>query len=120
AEALYTAMKNEVLLAIHEAYAKARSAEHAVHIYETLIVPQAKQQVEVTLAAYEAGRTDFFSLLDAQRTLKDTQIAYHTFRADYERGLSDVRLAVGEAWEGGPSPRMERSRDDGEPTRTTP
>ncbi len=95
AEASYTEMKNEVLLAIHEAYSKVKTAEHGLLTYEQLILPQAKQQVEVALSAYQAGRADLLSLIDAQRMLKDAQIAYFRFMADYELGLSDLRLAVG-------------------------
>ena len=95
AEALYDEMKNEVLLAVHEADAKVKSAEHALEVYEQSVLPQAKQQVGVALAAYEAGRSDFLNLMDAQRMLKDAQIAYSRFQADYERGFSDLHLALG-------------------------
>ncbi len=98
AEALYDEMKNEVLLAVHEAYSKAKAAEYAVKTYETLVLPQAKQQVEVSLASYEAGRADFLSLIDAQRTFRDTQIAYYRVKADYELAMADLRLAVGGSW----------------------
>ncbi len=95
AEALYTEMKNEVWLAIHEADAQVAAAEHALRLYESSILPQAKQQVAVSLAGYEAGRTDFLTLIDAQRTLKETQMAYYQTAAEYELGLSNLRLAVG-------------------------
>ena len=95
AQALYTEMKNEVLLSVHEAYGAAASAQHALIEYEDVVLPQARQQVEVALAAYEAGRIDFLNLIDAQRMLKDAQIAYYKFKADYERALSNLRLAIG-------------------------
>ena len=95
AKAMYDQMKNEVLLAVHEAYAKAMSADHALTTYEQLTLPQAKQQVEVALAAYEAGRSDFLDLIDAQRMLKDIQLADYKARADYAVGLASLRLAVG-------------------------
>ena len=97
AEALYTEMKNEVWLAIHEAYAKVQTSEYALRNYETAILPQAKQQVEVALAAYQAGKADFLSLIDAQRTLKETQVAYYQVAAEHELGRSNLRLAVGES-----------------------
>ena len=84
-----------MLLAVHEADAKVTSSEHALEMYEQSVLPQAKQQAEVAFAAYEAARSDFLNLIDAQRMLKDAQIAYYKFRADYDRGLSDLRLAVG-------------------------
>ena len=95
AEAQYLEMKNEVLLAVHEAYATAASAQHGLLQYEQVILPQARQQVDVAFASYEAGRTDFLNLIDAQRMLKDAQMAYYKLKADYERGLSNLRLAIG-------------------------
>ncbi len=95
AAALYTEMQNEVWLAIHEAYAKVQVSAYALRNYDTAILPQAKQQVEVAFAAYQAGRADFLSLIDAQRTLKETQIAYYQVAAEYAMGWSNLRLAVG-------------------------
>ncbi|MGH7198452.1 MAG: TolC family protein [Candidatus Omnitrophota bacterium] len=96
AEAMYVKMKNEVFLAIHEAFSKVKAADNALRIYENAILPQAKQQVEVALASYEASRADFLAVIDAQRTLKNTQIEYYRAVAEYEMGLSDLRLAVGQ------------------------
>ena len=107
AEASYAQMKNDVLLAIHEAYATMKTADNAVTTYEQSILPQAKQQAEVALASYEAGRSDLLSLIDAQRMLKDAQIAYYKFLANYELGLSDLRVAIGERWE----PTIRRAPD---------
>jgi len=97
AQAQYLEMKNEVLLAVHEAYAASASAQNGLLQYEQVILPQARQQVDVAFASYEASRTDFLNLIDAQRMLKDAQMAYYTLKADYERGLSNLRLAVGSA-----------------------
>jgi len=95
AEAQYVEMKNEVLLSVHEAYAAVASAQNGLLQYEQVILPDARQQVEVALSAYEAGRTDFLNLIDAQRMLKDAQMAYYKLKADYERALSNLRLAIG-------------------------
>jgi outer membrane protein TolC len=113
AEALYHEVKNEVLLAIHEAYAKVQSADYAVKVYERTVLPQAKQQVEVAFASYEAGRSDVLHLIDAQRMFKDAQMAYYKVKAEYERGLSDLRLAVGgELPPGDPAPAKTQGAAD--------
>ena len=96
AESAYLEMKNEELLKLHEAYSKVKAAENAMTIYENSILPQAKQQAEVALSSYEAGKADFLTLLDANRTLRDSQIEYYKASAEYEMGLSDLRLAVGD------------------------
>lgn len=95
AEVLYIKMKNEVFLQIHESYAKARSAQNAVSIYENSILPQAKQQVEVALSSYEAGKSDFMSLIDAERTYKETQIQFYRYSTELQTELSELRLATG-------------------------
>jgi outer membrane protein TolC len=93
---MYVEMKNEVLLTLHQAYSKVKAARNALNIYENSILPQAKLQVEVALASYEAGKVDFMSVIDAERTLRSMQIEYHKAVAEYEMGLSDLRLAVGD------------------------
>ncbi|HLF17635.1 MAG TPA: TolC family protein [Candidatus Omnitrophota bacterium] len=96
AESTYLDMKNEVLLRVHEAYARFESARNALKNYENIILPQAKQQVQVSLSAYEAGKMDILMLIDAQRTLKNVQIEYSKAVAEYEMGLSDLKLAIGD------------------------
>ena len=89
-------MTNEILLKVHEAYSKFKSAENALAIYESSILPQAKQQVEVVLASYEAGKADFLSVVDAERTLKGSQLEYYALFTEVGAALSDLRLAVGD------------------------
>jgi len=95
AEALYTDMRNETLLGVHRAYAQIESAKFARETFENETLPQARQQVEVALSAYESGKENILMLIDAQRTLKDLQTQYYMALAEYEMGLSDLRLAVG-------------------------
>ena len=96
AELLYIEGRNEMLHHVHEAYSKFLSAQNALNTYESVILPQAKQQVDVSLSSYEAGKSDVLNLIDAQRTLKNTQIGYYKAMSDYEMALSDLRLAVGD------------------------
>ncbi len=96
AESLYTDMRNETLFRVHEAHAKFQSAENALNVYESLILPQAKSQVDISLSSYEAGRVDILDLIDAERTFKNTQIGYYKAMSDYEMALSDLRFSVGD------------------------
>ncbi len=96
AEALVADMKNEVLFRIHEAYARFKSSENALTMYESFILPQAKQQVDISLSSYEAGKSDILNLIDGQRTLKNTQISYFKAMSDYETALSDLKFSVGD------------------------
>lgn len=96
AEALYDDMKNEALLALHEAYSRFKSAENALLIYENSILPQSRQQAEVALTAYEAGKADLLELVEAGRDFKGAQIGYYKSAAEYEKAFSDLGLAVGD------------------------
>ena len=95
AKTLYTDMRNETLLSVHRAYARIEAARFTLETFEKETLPQARQQVEVALTAYEAGKENILMLIDAQRTLKNLQIQYYKAWAEYEMGLSDLRLAVG-------------------------
>ncbi len=95
AEALVVDMKNEVLLHVHHAFSRVSAARFAIETFEKETLPQARQQVQIALSGYEAGKVDVLMLIDAQRTLKNLQIQYYKALAEYEMGLSDLRLAVG-------------------------
>lgn len=101
AEAAYADMRSEALLRVHDAHARHRSAEYALATYESLILPQTRSQVDIALSAYEAGTADILDLLDAERTYKNTQIAYYRALTDWEEALSDLRLAVGDPLDDG-------------------
>ncbi len=99
-EAAYDKVKNEALLKVHEAYSKLKSAENAVSLFEKAILPKGRQLVELALSSYEAGKGDFFSVIDAQRTLKAAKIEYCKSLANYEMAFSDLKFAVGDNLEG--------------------
>lgn len=82
--------RHDLVLQLRKAYSAYRRAENALDIYESGILPQALQQAEVSLAAYEAGRADFMTVVDAQRTLRESRIAY--YRAWAESRLALVEL----------------------------
>ncbi len=96
AKTLYTDMRNETLLSVHRAYARVVAAKFALETFEKETLPQARQQVEVALSAYEAGKENILMLIDSQRTLKNLQIQYYKAWAEYEMGISDLKLSIGD------------------------
>jgi len=80
---------------VQGAYLALKQAEHALQAYESNILPQAKQQVEVLLAAYEGGKTVFLNVIDAQRTLRDSQIEYYRALTDYQIALAELTACCG-------------------------
>ncbi len=87
--------RNELLLDVNEAYLALKQADQALQIYELSIIPQAKQQVEVLLASYEGGQTTFLNVIDAERTLRESQIEHYRVLTDYQIALAELTACCG-------------------------
>lgn len=76
-------------------YAKVTASGESLRIYEGELLPQSQQAFRAATAAYESGRSDFLTLLDAQRTLRETKIGYDRTLVDDAMRLGDLERAVG-------------------------
>src|SRR5207245_10326448 len=77
AKAAYEALKNQVLFEIKDLLAKIEAAEKLVTLYRTTVIPQAQHTLESARAGYQAGKTEFLALLDAQRAVEDFLLDYY-------------------------------------------
>jgi cobalt-zinc-cadmium efflux system outer membrane protein len=79
----------ERLASAFQRYAAARSQ---VEIYEKDILPNARDAERLVRVAYESGdpKTDYTSLLEAQRTLVQTRLLYVQARGDLWRAASEI------------------------------
>lgn len=59
-----------------QAVAAYRTAQRAVDWYEEYILPKARETVTLTQTLYSRGEVTFLSLLQAQRLLTETELAY--------------------------------------------
>jgi outer membrane protein, heavy metal efflux system len=60
------------------------------------VIPQARATIESAAAAYQAGRVEFMSLLDAQATLFRNEIELARQLSDFGRELAALERAVGQ------------------------
>jgi outer membrane protein, heavy metal efflux system len=74
---------------------KYQDAERKIALYRDALIPKADQSVKVIQRSFEAGKSDFLSLIDAQRVLLEFQLAYERAVADREQGLATVEKLVG-------------------------
>ena len=95
AKAAYEALKNQVLFEIKDLLAKIEAAEKMVTLYRTTVIPQAQQTMESARAGYQAGKTEFLALLDAQRAIKDFQLDYYRSLTAFEQRQAELERAVG-------------------------
>ncbi|MCU0768980.1 MAG: TolC family protein [Burkholderiaceae bacterium] len=60
------------------------------------LLPQAQATLESALAAYETGRVDFATLLDAQRQLRQARVAGIKAQAEARMRLAEIERLIGE------------------------
>lgn len=95
AQARRRAAENAVRLAVQDAYVRVKAAEQRAALLRTTVVPQSRQTLEVSRAAYQTDRVEFLALLDNQRVLLDAQLEYYRALSDLEQALADLERAVG-------------------------
>jgi outer membrane protein TolC len=80
---------------IKEAVASARTSSSTLSLYKFTVIPQAEQTVQSTKAAYQTGKTEIFSLIDASRTLLKARLDYYTAIMQYMKSMAALENVVG-------------------------
>jgi cobalt-zinc-cadmium efflux system outer membrane protein len=93
--ASYNSTQNMVSSNIKDLYYKIQSLDQQLDIYNSSILPQAKQSIQVSMAAYQIGTTDFLMLIDAYRTLVDLSKEYFMSRMQFEQNVAELEREVG-------------------------
>ncbi len=88
--------KNNVLREVEEFYVNARTAEEQLVLFEEGVLPQAEAALRSTLAAYEAGRVDFATLVQSQLTLFKYEKEYVEIQVRRHKALASLEATVGE------------------------
>ncbi len=83
----YDALENDLRNTISQALFEHADALRRVRLYRSGLIPKAEQAVNVTYKSYQAGESDFLSLLDAQRQLLE-------FSRDHERAVTDLAISL--------------------------
>jgi outer membrane protein TolC len=84
-----------------------RDALRRVSLHQNTLIPKSEQSIRATEAAYRAGRSDFFSLIDAQRVLLKFQLAVERANADRFKSDASIDRLVGRFIIDYPRPREE-------------
>lgn len=95
AQEQYNNMKNEVLLQVQDALLAVQASQERIRLYKTTIIPQADQTLKASVAAYQTGKQDFFSLIDAERTLLSVKQDYHRAVYDLLYGIAMLERGAG-------------------------
>ncbi|TLY18394.1 MAG: TolC family protein [Nitrospirae bacterium] len=91
---LHTA-ENLTRFQIRDLLAKVRANWEVAVLYRTTVLPQAEQGVEAARAGYRTGRASFLDLIEADRALREFQLAYYRALVEREDRLADLEQVVG-------------------------
>lgn len=95
AEAQYQAMRVMTEAELKSALVKAQTVERLIEIYQTSVIPQAEFALKVAEAGYQADKSNFLDLLDAQRSLLNFRLEYYQYIASYQERLAELERVVG-------------------------
>jgi outer membrane protein, heavy metal efflux system len=88
-------MEQEVAAMIAARYAEAARLREQILLLRDGVIPQAQATIESAAAAYQAGRVEFMSLLDAQAMLFMNEIELARMLADFGAALAALEYATG-------------------------
>jgi cobalt-zinc-cadmium efflux system outer membrane protein len=89
-------MKNDLKFMVSELFYSLNRYQEQIELYQTAILPQARQSLESAQSGYQVGKVDFMTLLDNQMTLYNYQIAYYLALSSYYQTLTKLEEIVGE------------------------
>jgi cobalt-zinc-cadmium efflux system outer membrane protein len=95
AKSQHDAMKNAALFEVRELFLKARAAEKSLTFYKDGLLPQAEQSFGAAVSGYQTGQVNFMTLLEAQRTIRDTRLGYYRALVEFEQSVVDLEKAAG-------------------------
>ena len=86
---------NKVRSQISQSYNDYRRAKDQVVLFETGIVPQARQTVASMLSGYQVNKVDFLNLVRSQITLFEYETQYWKAFTEAKQALAQLSAAVG-------------------------
>ena len=87
--------RNDIAFRVQDALARVETQHRLATLFRDVIVPQARQTVQVSESSYRAGREDFLTVVDNWRKLLDFELMYHQSVAQLERHFAELQRVVG-------------------------
>ncbi len=92
---LSQAVQNQVTEDVESAYAEFVSARDRLRLYEGTYLGAAKDSLDIEEFSFHHGSASVLDFLDAERTYRATQLAYHQQLASYLDALAQLQSAAG-------------------------
>lgn len=91
----YDALRDKTIQEVKDLFVQATSQYELIRIFRDAIIPEADQTLRVSIAAYEAGRTDFLQLIDNWRQLLRFRVMYHRLESQLQQTVASLERVVG-------------------------
>lgn len=78
------------------ALAQLRAAQEMNHLLDTQLLPQARINLQAALAAYENGKVDFATLLEAERQVRQARLSIVKSQFEAQMRVAEIERLIGE------------------------
>ncbi len=105
-----TEVSNRLSSELRRAIFDHHDARRRVDLFSNTLIPKATESLEASLSGFTQGATDFFDLIDAERTLLEFQLGLERARVDRATSYAHIEQLIGTRLveiEGRPGPEGE-------------
>jgi outer membrane protein TolC len=88
-------MENQLAAELSDILNKLEDNYRKIELYQNELIPKSEQLLKVTETAYMNGKSDFLSLIDAQRNHLELELILKKSRADYLKSRADLEKLIG-------------------------
>ena len=96
----YEKVENAMEFSVRDGVLRAETSSDQLRLYEKVLIPQAEQALESTVAAYSTGQLKSLDLIDSERFLLSVRLAHARLKSDYLKALTEIERAIGAAFPG--------------------
>ena len=94
-------LDDQVRFSVGRALARLAEAHHALEIFRDRMLPAARDRVASARASFETGQSDFSTVIDAERRLRDAELGHEEAAVEVSRRHAELDRALGALPEGG-------------------
>lgn len=85
----------ELEVEVTRAHLRVEEAQHVVALYAERTLPAARDQIAAAEAGFGAGRAGFADVIEAERSLRNATLRFHSARAELHRRIAELDRVVG-------------------------
>ena len=95
AEQALEGARTEALGMLRDQLQKIETFHHHVELFETGLIPNAREILQTNRTNYEGGKTGFLELVLSERSMRDLESKAREYLADYQVAVAELETLVG-------------------------